>query len=64
VTCPHSQLQDTCSSADFTLLTHIALTAKLEAAEKALVEERVARHIADQSLAEERVARLITDQSL
>jgi hypothetical protein len=43
VTGPPSLLHATCSSANFILLTCIALTAKLEVAEKALVEERVAR---------------------
>jgi hypothetical protein len=57
VTRPPSLLQDISSSTDFTLLTHIALAAKLEAADKALAEERAARQIANQSLAEERAAR-------
>jgi hypothetical protein len=50
VTGPPSLLHATCSSANFILLTCIALTAKLEVAEKALVEERVARWVADQTL--------------
>jgi hypothetical protein len=64
VTCHPLLLQNTCSSTNFTRLTYIALTSKLEVAEKALVEERAARQIADQSLAEERVARLVANQSL
>jgi hypothetical protein len=64
VTCLPSLLQHTCSSTVFTLLTHIALTGKLEAAEKVLVEEKAAQQIADKSLAEERAARLAAYQSL
>jgi hypothetical protein len=64
VTCPPPLVQDACSSTDFTLLTHIALTAKLEVAKKALAEEKAARQIANQSLPKERAAQLVADQSL
>jgi hypothetical protein len=64
VTCPPSLLQDTCSFANFFTLLCVALTAKLEAAKKALVEEKDSRLVADQSLAEERATRLVADQSL
>jgi hypothetical protein len=47
---PPSLLHATCSSANFILLTCIALTAKLEAAEKALAEERAAQQVTDQAL--------------
>jgi hypothetical protein len=40
---PHSLLHATFSSADFILLTCIALIAKLEAAKKALAEEHKTR---------------------
>jgi hypothetical protein len=39
----------------------IALTVRLEAAEKALAEERIAQLAADQPLAKERVARMVVD---
>jgi hypothetical protein len=42
VICP-SLLHASLSSADFILLTHIALTAKLEVVERALAEERAVR---------------------
>jgi hypothetical protein len=64
VTGPPSLLQDTHSFADFFVLVCVALTAKLEAIEKALVEEKAARLVADQFLMEERSARLVADQSL
>jgi hypothetical protein len=41
----------------------VVLTARLEAAEKALSEEKAARLAADRSLAEEKVAQQIADQS-
>jgi hypothetical protein len=58
---PPSLLQDTCSFADFFPFVCIALTVRLEAAEKALVEERIAELAADQPLAKERVARMVVD---
>jgi hypothetical protein len=61
---PHSLFQDAHSYADFFIFVYITLTAKLEAAEKALADERAARLIANQSLADERVARQAVDQSL
>jgi hypothetical protein len=47
---PPSLLHATCSSTDFSLLTRIALTAKLEATKKALAEERDVRQVANQAL--------------
>jgi hypothetical protein len=52
-----------CSFADFLILVLVALAAHLEASEKALSKERVARLAIDQSLAEEKVARQIADLS-
>jgi hypothetical protein len=40
------------------------LTARLEATEKALTEEKVALLVVDQSFVEERSARLVVNQSL
>jgi hypothetical protein len=45
-----SLLHATCSSADFILLTRVALTIELEAVKKALAEERTAQQVADQAL--------------
>jgi uncharacterized protein YoxC len=42
---PPSPLHATCSSTDFILLTRIAFTTKLDAAEKELVEERAAQQV-------------------
>jgi hypothetical protein len=64
VTGPTSLLQDAHSFVDFFIFVYVALTAKLEAAEKALADERAARLIADQSLVNERVTRHAVDQSL
>jgi hypothetical protein len=61
VTSPPSLLQDTCSLADFFIFVYVALTAKLEAAKKALADEKTARQLADRSLADERAARQTTD---
>jgi hypothetical protein len=43
VTDPPSLLQATCSCANSSILVCVAMTAKLEAVEKALTKERVAR---------------------
>jgi hypothetical protein len=59
-----SLLQDAYSFADLFIFVYIALTAKLEATENALANERAARLIVDRSLVGERAARLATDQSL
>jgi hypothetical protein len=57
-------LQDICFFTDF--ISHVlsALIARLEAAEKALSEERAARLATNQFLAKEKAAQLIADQSL
>jgi hypothetical protein len=47
VTGPPSLLQDTCSFTDVLILILVALTARLEVAEKALSEERAARLAVD-----------------
>jgi hypothetical protein len=47
VTSPLSLLQDICSFANFFIFIYVALTAKLEATEKALADERATRLIAD-----------------
>jgi hypothetical protein len=62
VICP-SLLHASLSSADFILLTHIALTAKLEVVERALAEERAVRQVVDQALeaSKETCAALIQD---
>jgi hypothetical protein len=57
-------LQDICSFANFFIPVLVALTARLEPAEKALLKEGVARLVANQSLAEEKAAWQIADQSL
>jgi hypothetical protein len=64
VTSPPSLLQDTCSFANFFILVFVDLTARLEAVEKALSEERAAQLAIDQSLAEEKATQQIIDQSL
>jgi hypothetical protein len=64
VTDPPSLLLATHSFIYFFIFVYVALTAKLEAAEKVLADERAARLAADQSLAEERAARQVADQSL
>jgi hypothetical protein len=51
---PHSLLQDVCSFADCLILVLIALTARLEAVEKARSKERAA-------LTEKKAAQLIAD---
>jgi hypothetical protein len=61
---PPSLLQDTCSFADVLIFVLVALTARLEAAEKALSEETVAQLAANQPLAEEKAAQQIIDQAL
>jgi hypothetical protein len=47
---PPSMLHATCAFVDYILLVCVALTAKLEAANKALTEERAARQVANQAL--------------
>jgi hypothetical protein len=47
VTCPPSLLQDTCPFADVLILILVALTVQLEATEKSLSKERVARLVTD-----------------
>jgi hypothetical protein len=64
VTCPPSLLQDTCPFADVLILILVAMTVRLEATEKSLSKERVARLVADQFLAGEKAAWQIADQSL
>jgi hypothetical protein len=64
VTSPPSLLQDICSFANFFIPVLVALTARLEPAEKALLKEGVARLVANQSLAEEKASWQIADQSL
>jgi hypothetical protein len=56
VTSPPSLLQDICSFTNFFIPVLVALTARLEPAEKALLKEGVARLVANQSLAEEKAA--------
>jgi hypothetical protein len=64
VTGPPSLLHDTCSSANSSIIVCVAMTARLEATEKALAEERAAWPVVDQSLAVERAARQAIDHSL
>jgi hypothetical protein len=64
VTSPPSPLQAAHSFTDFFAFVYVALTAKLEAVEKALANERAARLITDQSLADVRATRQAVDQSL
>jgi hypothetical protein len=63
VTNPLSLLQDICSFVNFLILVLVALAARLEAAEKALSEERAARLATNQSLAEEKAAQQIVDRA-
>jgi hypothetical protein len=64
VTDPPSLLQASSFFANFTISTLVALTAQLEAAEKALSEEKATRSAANRSLAEAKADRLIVNQAL
>jgi hypothetical protein len=61
---PPSLLQDIWSFADLLILVFVTLTARLEAAKKALSEERATWLAVDQSLTEEKAAWQTSDQSL
>jgi hypothetical protein len=61
---PPSLLDATCAFADFILPICVALTAKLEATNKALAEERASRQVADQALRASQESRSALAQDL
>jgi hypothetical protein len=63
VTYPSSLLQASGFFTNFMIFALVALTAQLEAAEKALFEEKAAQLAADRSVAEAKAARQLIDQA-